>query len=266
MKLLTDRLLVIGDRAYPNAPFLQALAKVEADLLLRVRKDRVWYRPVPPRTGKRGAPRKDGARFQGSTPETLDTADLHWQSSDAQIVVDAWTHLHLKGAREVEGTVIRVTRKQPTEGDARELWLFWRSPFDPPLDQIADLYRLRFSIEHGIRFAKQSLHWVDLRVRTPDQFGRWTDLIMLTMSQLVLAHSLVPQRRLPWESPHRPLTPQQVRRGLVPIIAQLADWGCSPQRRGKSPGRPKGGHPPPAPRFLVVRKSQKQAKKLRKSA
>ena len=203
---------------------------------------------------------------EGSKPETLSHADVYWQSDDESIVVDAWNHLHLKGARMVEGTVIRAIRLHPTGGDARELWLFWRSPFDPPLDQVADLYRLRFSIEHGIRFAKQSLHWAELRVRTPDQFGRWTDLLMLTMAQLVLAHPLVPQCRLPWESPRRPLTPQQVCRSLVPIIAQLTDRGRLPQRRGKSPGRPKGGHPPPAPRFLVVRKSQKQAKKIPKSA
>ncbi len=31
-------------------------------------------------------------------PETLDTADLHWKSGDAQIVVDAWIHLHRKGS------------------------------------------------------------------------------------------------------------------------------------------------------------------------
>ena len=87
-----------------------------------------------------------------------------------------------------------------------DAWLVWRSPFTPPLEQIADLYRLRFCIEHRIRFAKQSFHWAELRVRTPDQFDRWTDLLMLTMAQLALAHPLVPERHLPWKSPHRPLT------------------------------------------------------------
>jgi Transposase DDE domain len=113
--------------------------------------------------------------LQGSKPETLSHPDLHWQSADERIVVDGWMRLHLKAAREVEGTLIRVTHLDPTRDDTKELWLFWRSPFDPPLGQMANLYRLRFSIEHGIRFAKQALHWTDLRVRTVDQFERWAD-------------------------------------------------------------------------------------------
>jgi hypothetical protein len=242
------------------------LAEVESDLLLRVRRDRVWYRPAPPRTGKRGAPRKDGDRFQGSKPESLGQPDLQWQSDDGALVVDAWTDLHLKEAREVDGTVIRVTRLRPTGGDARELWLFWRSPFAPPLDQVADWYRLRFSIEHGIRFAKQSLHWAELRVRTPAQFERWTDLIMLTLAQLVIACPLVPERRLPWESVTRPLSPQQVRRGLSPIIAQVGSLAPPPKRRGKSSGRAPGFRPPPAPRFPVIRKRPKSSKNACKSA
>jgi hypothetical protein len=265
VQLLPQHLLVIGDRAYPNAPFLRMLAKVEVDLL-RMRRDRVWYRPAPPPTGKRGAPRKDGDRFQGSKPESVGHPDLQWQSEDGTLVVDAWTHLHLKEAREVEGTVIRLTRLHPTGGDARELWLFGRSPFAPPLEHVADWYRLRFSIEHGSRFAKQSLHWTELRVRSPAQFEDWTDLIMLAMAQLVIARPLVPERRLPWESATRSLSPQQVRRGLVPIIAQVGSLELAPKRRGKSPGRASGFHPPPAPRFSVIRKLQQKATNGRKSA
>src|SRR5947209_6110568 len=52
-----------ADRSYPNAPFLRATADLACAKLLRTKRRRVFSRPAPPPTGKRGAPCKDGAHF-----------------------------------------------------------------------------------------------------------------------------------------------------------------------------------------------------------
>src|SRR2546428_5318521 len=57
--------IIIGDRWYACAPFLTRLADVQAASLLRVKSNRVFYRPAPARlVGQLGASRKDGDRFQ----------------------------------------------------------------------------------------------------------------------------------------------------------------------------------------------------------
>ncbi len=57
--------IILGDRWYACAPFLARLADVEACSLLRVKRNRVFYRPAPGRLpGQVGASRKDGDRFQ----------------------------------------------------------------------------------------------------------------------------------------------------------------------------------------------------------
>ena len=57
-----QRAMVLADRAYGNASFLRASHDVACDKLIGLAKNRVLYRPAPPRTGKRGAPCKDGPR------------------------------------------------------------------------------------------------------------------------------------------------------------------------------------------------------------
>ena len=60
---LASRPLLLGDGYYGGVTFLQQIADVPCDALLRLAKNRVLYRPAPPPTAGRGAPRKDGARL-----------------------------------------------------------------------------------------------------------------------------------------------------------------------------------------------------------
>jgi hypothetical protein len=66
LPLLPCRALLLLDRHYSQAPWLLATQNLPVDQLIRARSDQVLYRPPPPRSGKPGAPRKDGARFKGS--------------------------------------------------------------------------------------------------------------------------------------------------------------------------------------------------------
>ena len=57
--------IIRGSRWYACAPFLARLADVEASSLLRVKKNRVFYRPAPARFADQvGAKSLDGERFQ----------------------------------------------------------------------------------------------------------------------------------------------------------------------------------------------------------
>ncbi|MBE7554271.1 MAG: hypothetical protein HS126_24690 [Anaerolineales bacterium] len=66
----------------------------------------------------------------------------------------------------------------------------------------------------------------------------------------------------PWEryKPAPPLqqaaTPAQTRRGFARLLARMGTPAQPPKPRGKSPGRPKGAHPPLRPRYPVVKKGQ----------
>src|SRR6266699_524250 len=61
------RPVIIGDRWYACAPFLALMAEVAASCLLRVKCNRVFYRPAPAcQPGQRGPSRKDGACFRCS--------------------------------------------------------------------------------------------------------------------------------------------------------------------------------------------------------
>src|SRR5213078_447587 len=70
LPLPAPRPILVADGHYGCAAWVAATAALPRDQLLRTRRDRVLYRPAPPRPGRRGAPRRDGPRFQGSDPAT----------------------------------------------------------------------------------------------------------------------------------------------------------------------------------------------------
>ena len=225
--LLSARPICLLDGGYGHARWVQATAAVRCDQLVRAATTRVLFRPAPPRTGKRGAPRKDGARFQGSDPATHGPPDAAWTGTDRHgqaVTVRCWGGLHLKRCRAVPITVVCITRAGAagTKRDPRDTWFWWLGgrPL-PPLDDLARLYPRRFSEEHGFRFDKQDLLWTAPRLRTPEQMERWTDVVSAVHNELGVARPLVEAQRLPWEDPTRPPSPRQVRRGLARIMARV---------------------------------------------
>ena len=269
--LVEGRPIVTTDRWYSCAPFLLATEGLPFDKLLRLKRKRVLYRPAPAPTGKPGAPRKDGERFQCGNPSTYGEASGSWQGTDANghpVEVTWCNGLHLPKARHLEVTVIRVLRHHATDRprDPRESWFLWDGAPDACLPEVALGYRRRYSHEHGYRFEKQSLLWAQPRLRTPAQFERWSQVVAIVHNHLVLARPQVQAELRPWETSQRPASPQQVRRAMAKIVAQLGTPAPPPKPRGKSPGRPKGTQVRPAPRYGVVYKSKPGSKKRRKRA
>jgi DDE superfamily endonuclease len=268
---LPSRPIVTSDRWYACAPFLRATADLACDKLLRVKSNRVFYRPAPPKTGKRGAPCKDGARFQCSDPSTHGQPDEQWQGTDEQghrIEVACWKGLHLRQARQIEVTLIRVIRHHASDKprDPRESWFLWTGEECIALEQVCPGYKRRYSQEHGYRFDKQALLWSKPRLRSPEQFERWSQVVAIVHNQLVLAREFGQAHLRPWESASRVPTPQQVRRAMARILEQLGTPAKAPKPRGKSAGRAKGTKIRLAPRYAVVRKTKSKAKKRHKSA
>ncbi len=269
--LLGCRPIVASDRWYSCAPFLLATEGLPFDKVLRLKRKRVLYRPAPAPTGKRGAPRKDGARFQCGDASTYGEASGSWQGTDANghpVEVTWWTRLHLPKARHIEVTVIRVLRQRATDRprDPRESWFLWDGSVDACLPAAALGYRRRYSHEHGYRFDKQSLLWAQPRLRTPAQFERWSQVVAIVHNHLVLARPQVQAALRPWETTQREASPQQVRQAMAKIVVQLGTPARPPKPRGKARGRPKGTVIPPAPRYPVVYKSKPEPKKRRKRA
>jgi hypothetical protein len=272
LPLLSQRPLCLLDGGYGNARWVQASAALPCDQLVRVAATRVLYRLAPPRTGKRGAPRKDGARFKGSAPATHGQPDATWTGTDDQgqtVTVRCWEQLHLKVCRDVPITVVCLTRAAAagTKRDPRDTWFWWLGGQAlPPLADLARIYPRRFGIEHGYKFDKGDLLWTAPHLRTPEQMERWTDVVSAVHNEIGLARDLVQAQRLPWEAATRPLTPRQVRRALGRIIRQVGTPATAPRPRGKAPGRPRGAVIAPAPRHPVLRKGPSRRAKRRRAA
>src|SRR3954451_14256997 len=137
LALLPARPVLVADGHYGTTTWVGATAALPCDQLLRAERTAVLYRPAPPRTGKRGAPRKDGARFQGSDPATHGEPDAQWQGTDARgqaVTVACWANLHLKACRDVPVTAVRIRRAgaADTKRDPRESWFWWLGAAPPP--------------------------------------------------------------------------------------------------------------------------------------
>jgi hypothetical protein len=247
-------------------PVQLARAHLEADLLVRLRSNRTFYEPAPP-YGGRGAPRKYGARFKLSDPSTHGAPTRRATLQDprfGRVQVEVWPGLRAHGAADAPCTLVRVqVESLPRRRTApAPLWLAWIGG-DLPAD-LLDLWRwycLRFTVEHGFRFLKQTLGWTTVRPRDPAAADRWSWLLALAFWQLWLGRALVAEQRLPWERPLPParLTPGRVRRAFAGLLVPLGTPARPPTPRGNAPGRPAGHCPGPRTRHPVVRRHPKRA-------
>jgi hypothetical protein len=230
--------LFVFDAGYDPIGLTHALTDTRAQILVRIRDDRVFYTDPPqPAPGTVGRPRRHGHRFKCGQPDTWPTPDDQLTIEDRRygtVTVAAWQGLHPKLSRRgrwtehdqapiVAGTIIRVEVEhlpKPTARAKKTLWLWWAGPDTPDLEMCFRAYLRRFDIEHTYRFAKNTLGWTTPRVATPEQADRWTWLIVAAYTQLRLARGLIADDRMPWEKPCNPakLTPARVRRGFQGLL------------------------------------------------
>jgi hypothetical protein len=259
LPLLPKKTIIVLDRGYDCNWLWCQCSGLRANVLCRIKGKRCFYRPAPAPSGKRGAPRKDGDRLQVGNPDTYGDPDGHFQGKDAKerpIEIFWWKQMHVKEARWLDMTIIRVLRPHARncERDPRQSWFVWIGDPQADIAEVALGYARRFCQEHGYRFDKQALLWQVPRLHTPEQFELWSHLVAITHNHLLLASPLVEAELRPWESKQSPVSLQQVRRGLNKLLARLGTPARPPKPRGKSFGRARGAKLPKRTRFAVVRK------------
>jgi hypothetical protein len=250
---------------------------LHAQVLGRVRCDRVFYTPPPARraAGRFGRPPRHGPRFELSNPAALPDPDEQLTAHNpryGEIRVDAWHGLHQKLSRQagwadftgvlpiVAGTVIRIqVQHLPGNRMPEDVWLWHTAPagtaFD--LDLLWKTYLRRFDLEHAFRLLKSVLGWTAPHIRTPAQAQRWTWLILAVHAQLRLARTLTSDLRRGWDKPipaGGTLTPGRVRRGFAQLRRHLGTPARRPKPTVAGPGRPKGTTRPPRTRYPVGKK------------
>jgi len=127
----------------------------------------------------------------------------------------------------------------------------------------AELVTCDQTIEHTVRFAKQTLGWTTPRPRHPAQADRWTWLVLVAYTQLRLTRTVATDARLPWQrSRSQPrLSPYRVRRGFPQLLGALGSPAAAPKPSGCSSGRPKGRASRPAVRHPAIKKPAKKPRK-----
>ena len=259
---------------YDPATLTHGLAGQRAAVVIRLRKNRRFFRDPPPRApGTTGRPRRHGAPFACKDERTWGIPDAELVTADpvyGQVRVRAWAGLHPKITRRgrwagpgpapiVRGWVLQVqVTRQPRSPAPGLLWLWWAGPAGtaPDLGLCWQAYVHRFDIEHTIRFEKTTLGWVTPALRHPEQAARWTAIIQAACAQLVLARPLAADARMPWERPAPParLTPGRVRRDFPRLRAALPPLANPRKPCRAGPGRPKGHPAHHAKRYPVTRK------------
>jgi hypothetical protein len=260
---LPHRPLILFDRGYVAIWLWCKLSGLACDALGRLKSNQAFYKPAPPHTGKKGQPRKDGEKLKLDDTSTQKNFNGTWEGNDAKghsVQIRWWNKMHMKTARWLELTIIQVIRPRASgsERDPRMSWFAYIGQ-DPKegIAQVTLLYGLRFGQEHGYRFDKQALLWTEPRLRTPEQFDRWTHIVTIAHNLIVLARGLIEAELRPWENKQREQTPQQVRRGLAKFLPEIGTPAHPPKPRGKSKGRSCGTVVPKAKCFPVVRKTGK---------
>ncbi len=265
---LKVRPLTVWDSEYGCASFVKMTAGIEADKILRLRPNRCLWMAPPPADGKKGRPRKHGAKFKLSDPATHPNADKSIALDDptlGRVEIDCWNGLHFRETPDIPMMVVRIRRggKNLNAPALKPIWLACLLLEPLSLEEIWQVYRRRFGVDHWNRFAKQRLHWTLPELATTEATQRWSDLMPLLTWQLWLARLAVTDNPLPWQKPQpaSSLTPGRVAESFATILAVIGTPAPDPKPRGKSPGWPKGKKRAPRTRYPIVKKRVSRTKK-----
>jgi len=273
-------ILVIFDAGYDVTRLAWLLADLPAELLGRLRSDRVMQLPAPPRPpGTVGRPRKHGGELALADPATWPAPQVTTSTVTTRYgtaAATAWDRVHPRLTHRaawldydgdlpvIEGTLIRLQVDHlPGDRDPKPVWLWCSVTGTPPagVDRLWQAFLRRFDLEHTFRLYKQVLGWTVPKLRGPPAADRWTWLIITAHAQLRLARPLADDLRLPWERPAPPgrLTPARVRRGFRNIRATVPCPAGAPKPGKPGPGRPPGSkNRRPAPRHDVGKTTRRE--------
>jgi hypothetical protein len=263
--------VVVADSLYGNHIFLAIFLLIQNTYaLVRMRSNNVLYeQPEPRQPGKKGAPKKHGARFKLSSPPRSADCEETFLLGAQTVRIQAWKGLHIKKLPRLVMTMLRIEFLRP-DGRPRykqPMWLLWTGPSGVPLQELCQMYLWRFAIEHMFRFLKQNMGLNSSRSNDLVATEQWMWMCALAYWQLLLMRNLVKDARPAWhprfrEGKQKELTPGQVQKDALRFLLQLGTPAKAPKVAGKGKGRQKGYHPAPRKRYPVIKKAktgQKQA-------
>ena len=272
-------ILVVFDAGDDVTRLAWLLKDLPAEVLGRLRSDRVLYLPAPPGAGGRGRPARHGPEFALADPATWPGPPVTTSTATSRYgtaIAAAWDRLHPRLTHRaawlghhgelpvIDGTLIRLAVDHlPGDRDPKPVWLWSSRTGATPaeVDRLWQAFLRRFDIEHTFRFFKQVLGWTAPKIRSPAAADRWTWLIIACHTQLRLARTLTADLRLPWQrpAPDGRLTPARVRRGFRNIRATAGCPAGAPKPGKPGPGRPPGSkNRRPAPSHDVGKTIKRQ--------
>jgi hypothetical protein len=195
-------IVVVFDAGYDLTRLAWLLRDLPAEVLGRLRSDRVMHFPAPAREpGTNGGPARHGAALKLADPQTWPApaaATVTWTTRYGTARGSAWGQLHQRLTSRagweghggelpvVEGTLIRLQVDHlPGNRSPDPLWL-WSSRAGTAAGQVNRCWQAflrRFDIEHTFRFFKQVLGWTRPKLRDPAAADRWTWLILAAYTQ-----------------------------------------------------------------------------------
>lgn len=263
--------VVVEDSLYGNHVFLAIFLLIQNTFaLVRMRGTNVLYeQPEPRQPGKKGAPKKHGARFPLSQPVRAADDEETFLLGSQTVQLQVWKGLHLKKLPQLIVMLLRVEFLKP-DGQPRykqPMWLLWTGPTQIPLQQLCKMYLWRFAIEHMFRFLKQNLGLNTSRSNDLVATEQWMWMCALAYWQLLLIRELVEDARPAWHPRFRngkpkELTPGQVQRAALRFLLPLGTPAKAPKVAGKGTGRQKGYRPVPRMRYPVIKKTKPTQKQV----
>lgn len=280
-----DHLTVLmGDSGYGTINFLGPLAGMpNLVLLVRVRSNRVFYRP---------APADARAWYDTERPFRLHEKQT-WGDPDEETALCAipgagrrhrthrvrrWNGLLMRGSHTHKMhkrpfDLLRIDRLdeqgQPT--DRKPMWLILEGQRRHEIataDALSDYIR-RFDQEHMHRFWRRHLLFADYQTPVTRHEEHWTTIVMSAYLQLYAARDIAPVIERPWyphppsNSPHPSLSPAMVQRGFADVIRQLGTPARAPKPRNLARGPSPGSSRPPRTRHRVIRKTPRHLRRPR---
>lgn len=186
-------ILIVFDAGYDVTRLAFLLADLPVEVLDRLRSDRVFYFPAPPRAPSGpGRPSKHGPEFalaQTTTQPEPDAITLTTTSRYGTARACGWNRLHPRlrhrAAWEshqgplplIEGSIIQLqVERLPGDRHPKPVWLWYSRPelTHSEVNRLWQAFLRRFDREHTFRFLKPTLGWTRPRIHTPDQDERWT--------------------------------------------------------------------------------------------
>ena len=196
-------ILVIFDAGYDITRLAYLLAGLPAQVLGRLRSDRVMQLPAPLRQPHTlGRPRKHGGELALSDPATWPAPPVTTSTQTSRYgmaVAAAQDRVHARLTHRaawldhdgplpvIDGTLIRLQVDHlPGDRAPKPVWLWCSATGAAPaeVDRLWQAFLRRFDLEHTFRLFKQVLGWTTPKLRDPAAADRWTWLIITAHAQL----------------------------------------------------------------------------------